>query len=153
MEGKMNLKGTTRLLAISALAGTLFLGVACGDDDDNDATPTTGTGTAVTEPTVANSNSQSDSDFAAQVQRELTEIQDQLAAVEAEAASMDDSARAKVEPMIEEMRATIATLENRLVDLQATPDGPDREAVKAEIQDTLELARTQIDELQATVGT
>jgi hypothetical protein len=25
--------------------------------------------------------------------------------------------------------------------------------VKAEIQDTLELARTQIDELQATVGT
>jgi septal ring factor EnvC (AmiA/AmiB activator) len=152
MEETMNLKGTSRLLAVSALAGTLFLGVACSGDDDDSDTPSTGSGTAVTQPTSVNGDSSSDANFAAEVQNELTELQDELAAVEAEASSMDDSARAEVEPMIEELRTTITTLENRLIDLQAAADGPDRDAVKAEIEDTLALARAQIDELQATVG-
>lgn len=147
----MRLKDAGRLLGVSTLVVSLLLGVACGDDDDDADSAIRDTGATVTAPQSAN-DSGSEADFSIGVQDQLTQLQNDLAELETQAATLDDSARAEVDPMIEELRTTITTLENRLVDLQATPDGPDREAVKAEIEDTLAQAQTQVDRIQAAVG-
>ncbi|HEU0074958.1 MAG TPA: hypothetical protein VFS30_13230 [Dehalococcoidia bacterium] len=149
----MKFREAGKLFGVSALAVTLFLGVACSEDDgDTGAVPTLPANSDAVPTEVTGAGSSSEADFSIQVQDELTQLQNELNELETKAAALDEAARAEVQPMIADLRTTITTLENRLVDLQATPDGPDREAVKAEIEDTLELAQTQVDELQAAVG-
>lgn len=148
----MKFREVGRLFGVSALAVTLFLGVACSEDDGDTGGVATPPADSDAVPTEVTGGSSSEADFSIQVQDELVQLQNELSELETKAADLDETARAEVEPMIDELRTTITTLENRLVDLQATPDGPDREAVKAEIEDTLELAQTQVDELQAAVG-
>jgi len=154
MGAVMRLRIAWGLSAIAAV--TLLFGVACGDGDDD--------GVQVQPPVPADSDSPttpeadggeeslSEADFAIEVQDKLTQFQNELAELETEAVSMNEAARAEVEPMLEELRTTITALENRLIDLEATPEGPSRDAVKSEIEDTLDLAQTQIDELQDAVG-
>jgi hypothetical protein len=148
----MNLRGS-KFLAVSVLSVGLFFGIACSDDDDaTDDLPAlpADSGAPATSPEA--NDSQSEADFAIEVQDKLTRFQNDLAELDTEAATMDDAARAEIDPMLEELRTTVTTLESQLFDLQATPDGPGREAVMSEIEDTLALAQTQVDQLQAVVG-
>ena len=154
----MSIKRSGGLLPASGLALALFLGMACTDDDDGtDATAVPPTiaadsGEATTPSAESDEESQSEADFAIEVTDRLTELQNQLAELESGAANLGQEARAELEPMLEDLRDTMTTLENRLIDLQATPEGSDREAVKQEIEDTLDQAQAQIDEIQDAVG-
>jgi hypothetical protein len=149
------------LLAVTGLAVALALGIACSSDDDGDDTevpPTLPGGLATlpaglaTLPAESGETDESEADFALEVQDKLTALQNDLVEIETTAAAMEDSVQSEVEPLIEQLRTTVMSLENRYIDLQATPEGPDREAVKADIEDMLAQAQAQVSDIQAEVG-
>ena len=146
--------GLSRLLAVTGLAVALALGIACSADDDGDDTevPPTLPGGLATLPAESGETDESEADFALEVQDKLTALQNDLVEIETTAAAMEDSVQSEVEPLIEQLRTTVTSLENRYIDLQATPEGPDREAVKADIEDMLAQAQAQVSDIQAEVG-
>ena len=146
------------LTALLALTAGLALSLACSDDNDGNGngafSPPRDDATVAPTMTVPPENDEANDreEFIDTVQAQLQQIETRLTDVEAEAEALSGEGQADAQARLEELDRQIEAIQSDLVGLQ-TASGQEYEARKVEIEDRVESAMTEAQQLADELGT
>jgi hypothetical protein len=140
-----------------ALATLLGFGVACGDDNGNGSTdglinPPAGEATLPpADPPPINADPVDRAEFIDNIEAQLSQVEIIMLDVEAEALSLEPDLVDDANERIDELRASLNDLYDRLSQAEVASD-EEFEAMRSQIEDDAEQARIEVENLATELG-
>ena len=146
---------TTRMLMGLALAGALAFSVACSDDNGDDdglgplETPSVPK-TVLPSPPASDADESRD-EFTDRVNNQIERMEARIAEIEDESQNLSGDAKKEADRQVESLKDEVEDLRARLSDYEGASND-DLEAIREDIEGTLNKTQTKIESLADELG-